>query len=80
MARYRDAKPRTTITNEAIRIVCSRLCCRSTDPVNARLTTKTTVALATLRRIVGAGILREWPGHAPALFVNPDVLDLWTGE
>ena len=26
IARYRDAKPRTTITNEAIRIVCSRLC------------------------------------------------------
>jgi len=44
------------------------------------LTTKTTVALATLRRIAGAGILREWPGHAPALFANPDVLDLWTGK
>ena len=41
IARYRDASPRTTITDEAIRLVDSRLCCRSTDLVNARLTTST---------------------------------------
>ncbi len=80
IARYRDAKPRTNTTDDAIRIVCSRLYCRSTDLVNARLTTKTAIALATLRSITGTGILEERPGHTPALFVNPDLLKLWTSD
>ena len=79
VARYREAKPRKN-TNETIRFVCSRLYCRSTDLARARLVAKPGAALATLRHIAGTGILREWPGHAPALFVNPEVLELWTGE
>ena len=77
IARYRDAKPRTTPSDDTIRFVCSRLCCRSTDLVNARLAVKPRPALATLRHIAAAGILHEWPGHT---FVNPEVVDLWTGK
>ena len=80
IVRYRDAKPRATATDETIRFVCSRLCCRSTDLVNARLTARPAPALARLRQIANAGILEEWPGHTPALFVNPEVIELWTGD
>lgn len=77
IARYRDAKPRTGITNETIRLVCNRLC-RSTDLVNGRLTTKTTTALAALRQVASVEILKEFPDHTPALFVKPELLKLWT--
>ena len=77
---YGKAKPRTTTSDDTIRFVCSRLCCRSTDLVDARLAAKPAAALTRLRQIADAGILREWPGHTPALFVNPEVLKLWTGE
>ena len=80
IVQYRDAKPRATATDDTIRFVCSRLYCRSTDLVNARLTTRPAPGLARLRQIAHAGILEEWPGHTPALFVNPEVLELWTGE
>ena len=80
IVRYGDAKPRATTTDDTIRFVCSQLYCRSTDLVNARLAAKPAAALATLRQIADAEILKEWPGHTPALFVNPEVLDLWTEE
>ena len=80
IARYRNARARTSITDDAIRLVCSRLCCRSTDLVNARLTTKTATALATLRQIAGMGILKERPSHTPALFINPELIELWSGD
>ena len=80
IVRYRDAKPRATATDETIRFVCSRLYCRSTDLVNARLLAKPAAGLARLRQIADVGILEEWPGHTPTLFVNPEVLELWTGE
>ncbi len=80
VARYRGAKPRPVTGDDTVRFVSGRLCCRSTDLVDARVTAKPATALAVLRPIAGAGILREWPGHKPALFVNPEALALWTGE
>lgn len=80
IAQYRQTKPRATTTSETIRFVCSRLCCRSTDLVNARLAAKPAAALTTLRRITDTGILQINPGHTPALFINPKLLELWTGE
>lgn len=80
IARYRDARPRAKNIDDAIRFVCSRLCCRSTDLVSARLTKKPATALAMLRQIAVTETLRESPDRTPALFVNLDVLDIWTGE
>ena len=77
---YRESKPRATTTEDTIRFVCSRLCYRSTDLVDARLAAKPAAELARRRQIADAGILREWPGHIPALFVNTEVLELWTGN
>ena len=80
IARYRKSRPVAVTGDDTIRFVCSRLCCRSTDLVNAGLAQRPAAALATLRGIYSTGILEEWPGHTPALFVNPGVLKLWTGE
>ena len=80
IARDRKARPRATTSDATIRFVCSRVCCRSTDLVDARLATTRSTALRTVRGIARTGILEERPGHTPALFVNPDVLKLWTGE
>ena len=78
IARNRKARPRAITTDDTIRFVCNRLCCRSTDLVNAGLAAGPAAARATLREFAGTGILHEWPGHTPALFVNPEVLQLWT--
>ena len=80
IARYRDAKPRSNVSDETIRFVCNRLRCRSTDLVHARLATTAPSAISTLRRIANTKILEEWPGHTPALFVNPELVNLWTAD
>ena len=80
IARDRKARPRAITSDNTIRFVCSRLCCRSTDLVNAGLTARPSTALAMLRGIAGTGILQEWREHTPALFVNREVLELWTSE
>lgn len=80
ITRDRKARPRAITSDNTIRFVCNRLCCRSTDLVNTGLAANTATALATLRGIAGTDILQEWPGHTPALFVNAEVVDLWSGE
>ncbi|MYD85314.1 MAG: Fic family protein [Acidobacteria bacterium] len=80
IARYGDAKPRTKSIDDAIRLVCNRLYCRSTDLVGARLAKNPATALAMLRQIATTDSLQESPGRTPALFVNPEVLEIWTGD
>ena len=80
IARYRESKPASNVTDETIRFVCSRLRSRSTDLADARLARKPATALATLRRIADTNILEEWQGHTPALFVNPELVNLWTAD
>ena len=63
IARDRKARPRAITSDNTIRFVCSRLCCRSTDLVNAGLTARPSTALAMLRGIAGTGILQEWREH-----------------
>lgn len=47
---------------------------------NTVLAAKPGAATATLRRIAGTGILQINPGHTPALFINPQILELWPGK
>ena len=80
VSRYGKAKRRTTTSDDTIRFVYRRLCCRSTDLVDAGLAATPAAVLTRLRQFADAGILRERPGQTPALFVNPEVLELWTSD
>ena len=78
ISRYRHAKPRGNVTDEAIRLVCNRLYSRSRHLLDAGVSTKATAALATLRQLASTGIVEEQPNHPAALFINRDLLALWT--
>ena len=76
--RYTEQHPKAGIASDTIRFACTRAYCRSTDLVRAGHAKSTSSALGTLRRLTAAGILEEWPGHTPTLFVNSRTLALWT--
>ena len=78
--RYAEEQTRSPVRSEIVRFVCTRPYCFSTDLVEAGLAGKPASAIATLRRLGNATILKERPGHTPALFLNRRTLALWTEQ